>query len=41
MADLYGLTDALRAHKPGDTVQIVWLRDEERMSAETTLVARN
>ena len=41
VADLYGLTDALRAHKPGDTVVIEWLRDDERMSGETTLVARN
>jgi Tol biopolymer transport system component len=41
VADLYGLTDALRAHKPGDTVQIEWLRDGEEMSAETTLGSRN
>ncbi len=41
VADLYGLTDALRAHRPGDTVVIEWLRDGEEMSAETTLAARN
>ncbi|NIP77709.1 MAG: PDZ domain-containing protein, partial [Gemmatimonadetes bacterium] len=41
VADLYGLTDALRAHEPGDTVVIEWLRDGERMRAETTLTARN
>jgi Tol biopolymer transport system component len=41
VADLYGLTDALRAHRPGDTVTLEWLRDGERMSAETTLAARN
>ena len=40
-ADLYGLTDALRAHKPGDTVVIEWLRDGERMRGEATLVARD
>jgi Tol biopolymer transport system component len=41
VADLYGLTDALRAHRPGDTVVIEWLRAGERMSAETTLAERN
>jgi Tol biopolymer transport system component/Zn-dependent M28 family amino/carboxypeptidase len=41
VADLYGLTDALRAHRPGDTVVVEWLRDGERMSAETTLASRN
>ena len=41
VADLYGLTDALRAHEPGDTVVIEWLRDGEEMSAETTLASRN
>ena len=40
-ADLYGLTDALRAHRPGDTVVIEWLRDGERLRAETTLMSRN
>ncbi len=39
-ADLYGLTDALRAHRPGDTVVIEWLRDGERMRGETTLTSR-
>lgn len=41
VADLYGLTDALRAHRPGDVVVIEWLRDGERMSAETELASRN
>jgi hypothetical protein len=41
VADLYGLTDALRAHRPGDTVAIEWLRDGERMRGDTTLTARN
>lgn len=40
VADLYALTDALRAHKPGDVVTIEWLRDGERMRAETTLASR-
>jgi Tol biopolymer transport system component len=40
IADLYALTDALRARRPGDAVTLVWLRDGERMSAETTLAAR-
>ncbi len=40
IADLYGLTDALRAHKPGDTVEIAWLRDGQTMRGTTTLGAR-
>jgi Tol biopolymer transport system component len=40
IADLYALTDALRAHRPGDAVTLVWVRDGERMSAETVLTAR-
>ncbi|MFO7894866.1 MAG: M20/M25/M40 family metallo-hydrolase [Longimicrobiales bacterium] len=39
--DLYAMTDALRAHRPGDVVTVEWLRDGERMSAETTLASRN
>ncbi len=38
--DLYGLTDALNARRPGDTVTIHWLRDGQRMSGQTTLAAR-
>lgn len=41
VADLYAMTDALREYKPGDTVTLEWIRDGERMSAETTLAARN
>ena len=40
VADLYDLTDALRAHRPGDTVTIEWLRGEERMRGTTTLTSR-
>ncbi len=40
IADLYALTDALRAHRPGDTVTLEWLRGEERMSGTTTLGSR-
>jgi Tol biopolymer transport system component len=38
--DLYALTDALRAHRPGDNVRIEWLRDGRPMSGETTLARR-
>ncbi|MDX1674197.1 MAG: M20/M25/M40 family metallo-hydrolase [Longimicrobiales bacterium] len=41
VGDLYAMTDALRAHRPGDTVTITWIRDGDRMSAETTLASRN
>ncbi len=40
VADLYGLTDALRAHKPGDTVDIEWVRDGKPMKGSTTLTER-
>jgi Tol biopolymer transport system component len=40
IADLYALTDALRAHRPGDTVTLEWLRDGQRMAAEATLSRR-
>jgi Tol biopolymer transport system component/S1-C subfamily serine protease len=40
IVDLYALTDALRAHRPGDTVRVEWLRDGERMSGEATLTRR-
>ena len=40
VGDLYDMTDALRSHRPGDTVVVEWLRDGERMSAETTLGER-
>jgi membrane-associated protease RseP (regulator of RpoE activity) len=41
VADLYAMTDALRAYRPGDVVVLEWIRDGERMSAETTLASRN
>lgn len=39
-ADLYGMTDALRAHKPGDTVKLVVMRDGERREFTATLGKR-
>jgi len=41
VGDLYDLTDALRAHEPGDRVVVEWLREGERMSGETTLGSRD
>jgi S1-C subfamily serine protease len=38
--DLQGLTNALRAHKPGDQVQIVILRDGARQTVTATLGTR-
>ena len=38
--DLQGLTNALRAHKPGDTVPIVVLRDGQRVTVTATLATR-
>ncbi len=38
--DLYGYTDALRAHKPGDTVQVVVERDGQRVTLTATLGRR-
>lgn len=38
--DLYGYTDALRAHKPGDVVSIVVTRGAERVALSATLGAR-
>jgi Zn-dependent M28 family amino/carboxypeptidase len=38
--DLYGYTDALYAHKPGDTVAIVVLRGTERVTVKVTLGRR-
>ena len=35
-----GLTNALRAHKPGDTVPIVILRDGQRVTVTATLGTR-
>lgn len=38
--DLYGMTDALRAYKPGDQVKIVVLREGERVELTATLGQR-
>jgi C-terminal processing protease CtpA/Prc len=38
--DLYAYTDALYAHKPGEKVSIVYLRDGERHGTEVTLGKR-
>jgi hypothetical protein len=37
IADLQGMTDALRTHKPGDTVEVRVLRGGERLSLKVTL----
>jgi hypothetical protein len=38
--DLQGLTDALRAHRPGDTVRVDVLREGRRITVTATLGAR-
>jgi S1-C subfamily serine protease len=38
--DLYGYTDALRAHKPGDEVKVVVERDGKRLTLAARLAAR-
>jgi hypothetical protein len=40
VADLQGLTDALRAHKPGDTVPLRVLRDGKPLTLQVTLGQR-
>ncbi|HEX9728396.1 MAG TPA: M28 family peptidase [Gemmatimonadales bacterium] len=40
VADLYGMTDALSAHKPGDVVTIVVLRDGQTLELTATLGQR-
>jgi S1-C subfamily serine protease len=35
-----GLGDVVRSHKPGDAVDISWLRGRQRLSAQTTLGSR-
>jgi S1-C subfamily serine protease len=37
VADLQGMTDALRAHKPGDVVDVHVLRDGTRLALPVTL----
>ena len=40
VADLQGMTDALRAQKPGDTVAVKFLRDGQTSTVEVTLGSR-
>ena len=40
VADLQGLTDALRAHKPGDTVSLRLIRDGKPLTLDVTLGSR-
>ncbi len=40
VADLMAMTTALRAHRPGDTVEVVYLRNGERHSARVTFGKR-
>ena len=40
MKDLYGYTDALYAHQPGDKVSVTYLRGSERRTATITLGRR-
>ena len=40
VADLQGLTDALRAHKPGQTVDVRVIRDGKEVALKVTLGAR-
>jgi len=40
VADLQGMTDALRVHKPGDVVDVQVLRGGERVSLKVTLGSR-
>ena len=38
--DLQGYTDVLKQHDPGDEVEVVFLRGEERKTVRVTLVER-
>ena len=40
IADLQAMTDALRAHKPGDTVPVVVLRDGQPVTFTVTFGRR-
>ena len=40
IADLYAFTDALRAHSPGDTVELVVLRDDGELTLRAILGSR-
>jgi S1-C subfamily serine protease len=39
--DLYDLTDALRAHRPGDVVDVTVVRDGARVTRSVTLGSRS
>ena len=39
--DLYGYTDALRAHRPGDTVAVVVRRNGQLVRLSATLTSRS
>ena len=41
VADLMGLTNALRAHRPGDTVPVTFLRDGRETTVSVTLGSRS
>jgi putative serine protease PepD len=38
--DLQAMTDVLRSHKAGDTVDLVYLRDGQRISTKVTFGVR-
>lgn len=40
IGDLYGLTDALRAHRPGDVVDVTVIRDGAELTRSVTLGSR-
>jgi S1-C subfamily serine protease len=40
IANLYDMTNALRAHKPGDTVVVVFKRGEAEQKVSAVLVRR-
>jgi S1-C subfamily serine protease len=40
VADLQAMTDVLRSHKAGDTVDLVYLRDGQRISTKVTFGVR-
>ena len=40
VADLYGLTDALRAHRPGDVVDVTVIREGAELTRSVRLGAR-
>ncbi|HEX7918497.1 MAG TPA: PDZ domain-containing protein, partial [Gemmatimonadales bacterium] len=40
VTDLQAMTDILRAHRPGDTIDVVYLRDGQRITTKVTLGRR-